>query len=197
MTSIITADEGVLYTSHRKTSPEMLINQWLKAEAILLFILVTTTMTIHTRSQEEWARSLYWASHMCSTRANRSQEKLLVYTKVGVGGKTWRCKLQESGPGLNLLAGSTALHTHNFPGSVNCLNVPLRPIIPSDSCVPFVLNMVPGCGQTRCIQWVMQFSSSLCICELGMLISHAYPHARSVSLPSNAEIVRIYKTALE
>ncbi len=33
MTSIITADEGVLYTSH-----DMLIKQWMKAETVLSFI---------------------------------------------------------------------------------------------------------------------------------------------------------------
>ena len=35
MTSIITADEGVLYTSHRKISPDYLIKQWMKAETLL------------------------------------------------------------------------------------------------------------------------------------------------------------------
>ncbi len=38
MTSIITADEGVLYTSHCKISPDMLIKQWMKAETLLSFI---------------------------------------------------------------------------------------------------------------------------------------------------------------
>ncbi len=48
MTSIITADEGVLYTSHRKISPDNLIKQWMKAETLLSFITLTSTMTIHS-----------------------------------------------------------------------------------------------------------------------------------------------------
>ena len=46
MTFIITADEGVMYTSHRKISPDMLIKQWMKAETLLSFIKITTTLKV-------------------------------------------------------------------------------------------------------------------------------------------------------
>ncbi len=38
LTSIITTDEGMLYTSYRKISLDMKLNKWLKAETCLLFI---------------------------------------------------------------------------------------------------------------------------------------------------------------
>ncbi len=46
MTSIVTADEGVLYTSHRKISPDMLIKQWMKAETLLSFVDLQLTLEV-------------------------------------------------------------------------------------------------------------------------------------------------------
>ncbi len=45
-------------------------------------------------------------------------------------GKLEDVHCMEYAAGLNQLVGSTALYTPVFPGSVNCLNVPLRPLNP-------------------------------------------------------------------
>ncbi len=81
MTSIITADEGVLYTSHRKISPDNLIKQWMKAETLLSFITLTSTMTIHSdlkRSENgsKWAPKGQKWSKMGSERLKMVQNRL-------------------------------------------------------------------------------------------------------------------------
>ncbi len=50
--------QWLVYSSHRKIFPEMLINQWLKAEIFLSFIIITTTITIHAL---KWCRNVWYS----------------------------------------------------------------------------------------------------------------------------------------